>query len=142
VHNIIANILLKKSTNNTDAFVAYLHAPMPRRKGYIDGFEFINEEIFPLALLIIYILPINRLVRRMASNRIEGHQDLLYINAGITPGTNLLAHFLHFMIVIVLISVQSFVLLGYGGLLKGSDKGLLFLVLLLYGVSIFVWALF
>ncbi len=69
--NWLANAVLRINTNTPDAKIVSLTAPMRVEKIVDDKFEFVMQNIFPLLMVIVYILPILRVISRIVHEKVR-----------------------------------------------------------------------
>jgi ABC-type Na+ efflux pump permease subunit len=87
LHNLIANLVLRKSTNTQDANIAIMTVPFKSETIESDPFAYVLQNFVPGFLFLIYILPVYNMVflivkekesRTKESMRMMGMSDLPY----------------------------------------------------------------
>ena len=68
--NWLANQLLRNVTGDENATIVMLTAPMKSEPLVNDGFHFFMVNLFPLCLVLVYMLPILRLTSRIVHEKV------------------------------------------------------------------------
>lgn len=77
--NWMANELLRSLTRINNATIVSMTAPMRSEPIVFDRFDFVIQNLFPLCMVLMFILPILRLTSRIASEKHSGVSDFLRV---------------------------------------------------------------
>ena len=77
--NWLANELLRQLTGNYEATIVSMTAPMKSENVVFDRYDFVMQFLFPLCMVLIYILPILRMTTRIVMEKHTGVSDFMSI---------------------------------------------------------------
>mmetsp|Transcript_10165 Transcript_10165/g.10132 ORF Transcript_10165/g.10132 Transcript_10165/m.10132 type:complete len:230 (+) Transcript_10165:168-857(+) len=112
-----------------------MSVPMQSSSFENDPFDFVLTTLLPLALVLAYIVPINRIISRVVHERETGMTKTLHL-MGLSPFLYYLSFLSYYMVLSTLVSLCLCILLVIN-VLDHSHFGLLFLFLWLYGLANF-----
>jgi hypothetical protein len=106
----------------------------------LDGFDFVIANLFPLCMVIVYVLPILRITQRMVSEKASKIRELMLL-MGLSNTGYWLCWFLYYLGVSTFISLICTLLLTQARVLPNSTFLLILLYMWLYGLSHFGYIL-
>ncbi len=129
----MANELLRSLTGIYNASIVSMTTPMRSEPIVIDRFDFVIQNLFPLCMVLMYILPILRLTSRIVSEKHSGLSDFLRVMS-LSNWAYWLSWCLYYFFISLILSLLSLALLS-PTIFPLSNRGLLFLYLWLYSLS-------
>lgn len=105
-----------------------------------DDFVIAQKQILPLIMVVIFLLPIYKLISQIVSDRVNKTKDVAR-SMGISESSYWLSWFLYYTLGMTLVTLVMAVLLTFL-VFKYSELLLVFAVLWLYGLSLFGYILF
>jgi len=111
LHNLAANIILKLETENDDAAISLLAKPLPAETNISDFFKRVWGEIFPLALILMFVPPVFNMVSMLVREKETRIKESMYM-----MGMSKAAYWLSWYVYYTLISTVI-VVLGWGVLM-------------------------
>ena len=109
--------------------------PMITNDITIDKFDQVNDQVLPMFMVLMYLLPIFRFTSRIVSEKQKKTKDLTRLS-GVSESPYWLSWFLFFMIGVTIISVCSALILVYG-VFKYTTFVPILVFFWLYGLSLF-----
>ena len=67
----MANALLRSYTGNSDATIVHMSVPMKSASTTKDDYRLILQQLLPLCIVLMYILPINRTIGRIVADKVS-----------------------------------------------------------------------
>ena len=105
-----------------------------------DDFELILGSMLPFFMLLIYILPMYRLISNIVSEKETKARESMKM-MGLNDFSYWLSWWVYYFIIVSIISGLVVLVLSFN-VLKYSNKGLIFLLFWIYGLSLFGLAVF
>lgn len=105
-----------------------------------DDFELILGSMLPFFMLLIYILPMYRLISNIVSEKETKARESMKM-MGLNDFSYWLSWWVYYFIIVSIISGLVVLVLSFN-VLKYSNKGLIFLLIWIYGLSLFGLAVF
>ncbi len=105
-----------------------------------DSFDLIVQFIFPLAITILYILPILRMITRIVAEKESKIREVMKM-MGLSDTIYWLSWLLFYFIIVTVISGICTVLVSIR-VFENSDKSLIFLFFWSFGMSLFGYVMF
>jgi len=139
VQNWIANAILKVETKKDDAYIDMGLALYPTPKYTADDFALIISSLLPFFLLLVYILPVGKLVERMVSEKESRARESMKI-MGMSDVAYYLSWWTYFSIQVTIITIIGMVMMK-PAVFPNSDGLMIFLFLWIYGMSLFGFCL-
>jgi hypothetical protein len=133
--NWLANALLRNATGIWDASIASLVVPMKSEKIVFDQYEEVQTYLFPLLILLMYLIPIHRLVTNLVRERESRSREMMRI-MGMSEASYWFSWFIWYMLICSIIAGSSTIITKYE-VLPHSDWGLIFSYFWLYSLSLF-----
>ena len=69
MQNWCANLVLQKETQNQDAVIVSMVKPMHSNPIVVDQFLFVADELFPLFMILVFLMPIYRFTSWIVSEK-------------------------------------------------------------------------
>lgn len=135
VQNWIANAILVEETNKENAYVDMGLVLYPTIKYTSDDFEGVITGLLPFFLLLIYVLPVGKLIERMVSEKESRARESMKI-MGMSDTAYYLSWFSYFAIQVTIITIIGILMLK-GAIFPNSDGFLIFLFMWVFGISLF-----
>ena len=135
LQNLVANVILKKSTGNPEATISTVISPVPATKFDLDPFGEVVGTMLPFLIVIIYIAPVYNQVYLMVMEKESKARESMRM-MGNTDFPYWLSWFTHFSLVNTVLSLICWGLLCIN-VVAWSNKGLVLLMFWLYGESLF-----
>ena len=109
--------------------------PMHSNTVILDQFHYVQNELFPIVMILVFLMPIYRFTTWIVSDKMNKTKDVAR-SMGVSEGSYWLSWFLFYFAGITPISLVCALMLTYGAL---DYSGLLpvFLTFWLYGLSLF-----
>lgn len=133
--NWLANFFLRNLTGNVEAVIVDLTVPFKTEKRVEDEFQRVFESLIPFVMVLIYVLPIKRILTRIVSEKGSGAKELMKV-MGMSETSYWLSWFIYYFAVSLIISIVSTLILSIN-VFPHSNKFLIFLYFFLYGLSLF-----
>jgi ATP-binding cassette, subfamily A (ABC1), member 3 len=127
--------VLRVQTNNVNATVAFTLIPTKTDEYISDDFSLIMSGMLPFFMLLIYILPMYRLISNIVSEKETKARESMKM-MGLNDFSYWLSWFVYYTVIVTLISVLVIIVLSFN-VLKYSNRGLVFLFFWVYGMSLF-----
>lgn len=140
MQNWCANAILRASLKNLDASIISLIKPMRTNEFVKDDFLIAQQLILPIYMIIIFLLPIYRMISNIVTERMTKTKDVSR-SMGIQESSYWLSWFLFYFIGMTVVTFAQACLLTFG-LFKYSELGPVFAVLWLYGLALFGYIVF
>ena len=140
MHNWIANSILKVKSNNVNAHIAMVLVPFKTDTYISDDFLMIMSGMLPFFMLLIYILPMYRLISSIVSEKESKARESMKM-MGLNDFSYWLSWWVYYMVITTIISGLCIGVLSIN-VLKYSNRGLVFLIFWVYGLSLFGLAVF
>ena len=140
MQNWCANSILRGKLFNLDASIISLVKPMRTTEFVKDDFVFAQQQILPLFMIVIFLLPIYRMISLIVSDRMMKTKDMTR-SMGISESSYWLSWFIYYLIGITFVTVALAAMLTYG-VFKYSAFGPILAILWLYGLSLFGYIVF
>ena len=96
--------------------------------------------MLPFFMLLIYILPMYRLISAVVSEKESKARESMKM-MGLTDFSYWLSWWVYYLIIVTIISGLVIIVLSFN-VLKYSNRGLVFLIFWIYGLSLFGLAIF
>ena len=109
--------------------------PMKSEKIIFDEYEQAQTYLFPLLIVLMYLIPIHRLVTNLVRERESRSQEMMRV-MGMSQASYWLSWFIWFMAICSIIAGSSTLITKYE-VLPHSNPGLIFSYFWLYGLSLF-----
>jgi hypothetical protein len=126
---------LRVKTNVTNATIASTFVPFKTDAYVSDQFNMVLVSMLPFFMLLIYILPVYRLISNIVSEKESKARESMKM-MGLKDFSYWLSWFCYYLIIVTLISIMCIIILS-GNVIKYSSKGIIFLFFWIYGVSLF-----
>jgi len=140
MQNWCANALLRSKLLNLDATIISLVKPMTTNEFVKDEFVLAQKKIFPIFMVVVFLLPIYKLTSLIVNERQNKTKDVAR-SMGIKESSYWMSWFLYYLIGITLVSMVMALLLTFY-VYKYSELVCLFAVLWLYALSLFGYVAF
>lgn len=140
MQNWISNHVLRVQVNNTNATIAFTLVPTKTDTYVSDDFSLIMSGMLPFFMLLIYILPMYRLISAVVSEKETKARESMKM-MGLNDFSYWLSWFVYYTIIVTVISVLVILVLSIN-VLKYSNRGIVFLFFWIYGMSLFGLAVF
>lgn len=135
MQNWCANAILRGKLNNLDATIISLIKPMRSNEFAMDDFTFALKDILPRFMIVIFLLPIYRMLNLIVSDRLQKTKDMNR-SMGIRESSYWLSWLLYYLLIITFLTLSLSVMLTYG-VFKYSELGPVFLLMWSFGMSLF-----
>ena len=139
-HNWMANAVLRNVTGKPEAVIINLMAQMKIDVTKNDQFDLIVQFIFPLAITILYILPILRMITRIVSEKESKIREVMKM-MGLSDTIYWLSWLIFYSIIVTVISGISTLLICIK-VFAHSNTALIFLFFWSFGMSLFGYVMF
>jgi len=140
MQNWCANAILRSKLLNLDATIISLVKPMTTNEFVKDEFVLAQKKIFPIFMVVVFLLPIYKLTSLIVNERQNKTKDVAR-SMGIKESSYWMSWFLYYLIGITLVSIVMALLLTFY-VYKYSELVCLFAVLWLYALSLFGYVAF
>ena len=140
MQNWVANSVLRAKTNNTNASIAFTLVPEKTDSYIKDDFEAIMSGMLPFFMLLVYILPVYRLISFIVSEKESRARESMKM-MGLTDLSYWLSWACYYFIVVTIITGLVIGILSIN-VLKYSNRGLVFLFFWVFGLSLFGLVIF
>jgi len=127
--------VLRKVTKRDDATIALAAVPFKTAHYVKDDFSEILQTMLPFFLLLMYILPVYRMISRIVSEKESKARESMKM-MGMQDSSYWLSWFFYYFIIVTFISVISVLTLS-ANVIVVSDKGIIFAFFWIYGMSLF-----
>ena len=114
-------------------------APMKSNKYVKDDFGEVIQQTLPFFLLLMYLVPVFRLISRIVSEKETKAREGMKM-MGLTDFPYWLSWFVYYFLIMTIISLVSLLLVARN-VFEFSNKGFIFLFFWLYGASLFGFSL-
>jgi ATP-binding cassette, subfamily A (ABC1), member 3 len=140
MHNWVANTVLRVKSGNSLAAIALTFVPFKTDKYVQDDFQQIMTGMLPFFMLLVYILPMYRLISNVVSEKESKARESMKM-MGLNDFSYWLSWWVYYLIIVTVISALVIIVLSFN-VLKYSNRGLVFLFFWIYGLSLFGLAVF
>jgi len=124
----------------TNSSIALTLVPIKTDKYVKDDFSLIFSDMIPLFMLLIYILPMYRLISNLVSEKESKARESMKI-MGLLDISYWLSWWFYYFVIVTIISSICICILSINAI-KYSNRGLVFLFFEIYGLSLFGLAVF
>ena len=100
-----------------------------------DDFNRVLEAMLPFFMLLMYILPVYRLISNIVSEKETKARESMKM-MGLSDFSYWLSWFVYYFLIVLIISIASTIILS-ANVFKYSNKGIIFLYFFIYGLSLF-----
>jgi len=138
--NWAANAVLRNTSGIWDASIASLVVPMKSEKIKFDEFWEAQGNLYPLLILLMYIIPIHRLVMRIVTERESNSRDVMKV-MGMREVSYWISWFIYFMTITSLIAMGA-TFIAKTNVIPNSNWFLIYVYFWLYSLSIFGYVVF
>ena len=135
LHNWIANKVLQRVVNSTAAHIAVTLVPFKTDAYFSDDFSEVFNRMLPFFLLLIYILPVYRLISNVVAEKESKARETMKM-MGLSDFSYWFSWWTYYFIIVTIISALCVGVLSIN-ILENSDRGIIFLFLWIYGNSLF-----
>jgi hypothetical protein len=118
-----------------DASIASLLVPGKSEHIVFDQYEEVQTYVFPLLILLMYVIPIHRLVMRIVTERKNRSREMMKV-MGMRESSYWFSWFIYYMSICSLIAISAMLITKYY-ILPHSNLFLLFVYYWLYSLSLF-----
>jgi hypothetical protein len=136
----MANAVLRNATRNPEATIINLVMQMKLGTTKADSFDLIVEFLFPLAVTLMYIMPIHRMIMRIVSEKHTKIREVMRM-MGLSDTTYWASWFVFYTIIVTIISLLSTFMICFK-VFPHSNWLLIFLLFWLFGMSLFGYIMF
>ena len=140
VQNWCANAVLRAKLYNLDANIISLVKPMQTNEFVKDDYILAQQQLLPLVMVVILLLPIYKLTSQIVGERMNKTKDVAR-SMGISENSYWLSWFLYYLIGMSFVTFIMGIILTFF-VFKYSEFILIFAVLWLYGLSLFGYIIF
>jgi ATP-binding cassette subfamily A (ABC1) protein 3 len=126
---------LQKVTNRTSASIAVTLVPVKSDEYVSDDFSLVLNGMLPFFLLLIYILPVYRLISNIVSEKESKARESMKM-MGLSDFSYWLSWWTYYFVVVTIISILCLIVLSFN-VFTNSNKGIIFLFLWIFGLSLF-----
>jgi len=141
MHNWITNSVLRvKARNQTVPHIAVTVIPFKTVPYTYDDFMYFLETNLPFFMLLIYILPVYRLISNIVTEKESKARESMKI-MGLKDFSYWLSWFAYHLFSVTVISILCVVILSFN-VIVNSNKLVLFLFFWIFGTSLFGFAIF
>lgn len=141
MQNWITNSVLRvKAKNQTAPHISVSVIPFTTAPYTDDPFRYFLETNLPFFMLLIYILPVYRLISNMVTEKESKARESMKI-MGLKDFSYWLSWFAYHLFSVTVISLLCIVILSFN-VIVNSNKLLLFLLFWIFGMSLFGFAVF
>lgn len=109
--------------------------PFKSDKYVSDSFGLIMTGMLPFFMLLMYILPVYRLISNIVAEKESKARESMKM-MGLTDASYWFSWFSYYFIVVTIISVLCIIILS-ATVFKNSNRGIIFLYFWVYGLSLF-----
>lgn len=109
--------------------------PVKSDKYVSDDFSMVLNGMLPFFLLLIYILPVYRLISNVVAEKESKARESMKM-MGLSDFSYWLSWFTYYFVVVTVISVFCLIVLSIN-VIKNSNRGIIFLFLWIFGLSLF-----
>ena len=132
--------MLRAKLYNLDANIISMVKPMQTNEFVKDDFAIAQKQILPLIMVVIFLLPIYKLISQIVTERLNKTKDVAR-SMGISESAYWLSWFFYYFagvtfVTLVMASLLNFLVFKY------SEVHLVFAVLWSYGLSLFGYIIF
>lgn len=135
IQNWIANAILVEETKNEKAYIDMGLTLYPTPKFIVDDFAQIVSGMLPFFLLLVYVLPVGKLIERMVSEKESRARESMKI-MGMSDTAYYLSWWTYFSIQVTAITIIGVAMLKRT-IFPNSDGLVIFLFFWVYGMSLF-----
>ena len=79
VHNLVANMILKRTTGDPQASISLMESPVPGSVYVSDQFEYVMQSLLPSLLMVMYMPPVYSLVFLIVQEKERGTKETMRI---------------------------------------------------------------
>jgi ATP-binding cassette subfamily A (ABC1) protein 3 len=136
----VANSILRVKSGNPNAQIGVTFIPFKTDKYVDDDFALIFSNMMPFFMLLIYILPMYRLLSNIVSEKETKARESMKM-MGLVDFSYWLSWWVYYFIIVTIISALCILVLSFN-VIKYSNRGLVFVFFELFGLSLFGLAVF
>jgi ATP-binding cassette subfamily A (ABC1) protein 3 len=140
LHNWIANSVLRAKARNQTAHIAITLIPFKTSPSTVDDYMYFLETNLPFFMLLIYILPVYRLISNIVGEKESKARESMKI-MGLKDFSYWLSWFAYHIFSVSVISLMCTLILSFN-VIVNSNKLVLFLFFWIFGMSLFGFAVF
>jgi ABC-2 family transporter protein len=140
MHNWITNHVLRVQTKNPQANIAVTIVPFKYDERNSDDFQYFLQTLLPFFMLLVFILPVYRLISNMVSEKETKARESMKI-MGLKDLSYWASWFVFHFIRVTIISALSTLILSFNVVVK-SNPFIVFLFFWIFGNSLFAFSLF
>lgn len=140
LHNLAANVVLKLESNNNDATISLLVAPMPASSDTNDPFTQVWTLTLPFLLLLIFIPPVYNTVFLLVKEKESRIKESMRM-MGMKDKAYWLSWYVYFTIISTLICLLSWIVLLIN-CIQHSNSFLVLVFFIFYAQSVFAQIVF
>ena len=140
MQNWCANAILRAKLYNLDASIISMVKPMRTNEFVKDDFVYAQQLILPSFMIVIFLLPIYRMLSLIVSDRLHKTKDMSR-SMGITESSYWLSWFWYYLIGNTLVTLSLSAMLTYG-VFRYAELGPIIAILWVYGMSLFGYIVF
>ena len=100
-----------------------------------DDFDRVLKAMLPFFMLLMYILPVYRLISNIVSEKETKARESMKM-MGLSDFSYWLSWFVYYFIIVLIISIACTIILS-ANVFKYSNRGIIFLYFFIYGLSLF-----
>ena len=100
-----------------------------------DDFDRVLRTMLPFFMLLMYILPVYRLISNIVSEKETKARESMKM-MGLSDFSYWLSWFVYYFIIVLIISIACTIILS-ANVFKFSNRGIIFLYFFIYGLSLF-----
>ena len=100
-----------------------------------DDFDRVIKAMLPFFMLLMYILPVYRLISNIVSEKETKARESMKM-MGLSDFSYWLSWFVYYFIIVLIISISCTIILS-ANVFKFSNRGIIFLYFFIYGLSLF-----
>ncbi len=140
MHNWIANSVLRAKMNNDSAHIAVTLIPFKSDPQKYDDYQLFLATTLPFFMLLIYILPVYRLIANIVSEKENKVRESMKI-MGLTDFSYWLSWFAYHLFSVTVISLLCVIILSFN-VTVNSNNLIMFIFFWIFGMSLFGFAIF
>jgi ATP-binding cassette subfamily A (ABC1) protein 3 len=111
------------------------YVPVKSDKYVSDGFDQILKGMLPFFMLLMYILPVYRLISNVVAEKESKARESMKM-MGLSDCSYWCSWFTYYFIIVTIISILCVIILSFN-VFKNSNRGIIFLFFWIYGISLF-----
>ena len=135
MHNLAANVILKIETEDDDAIISFLSAPMPASNNTSDPFTTVLTSTLPFFLLLIFVPPVYNTVFMMVKEKESRIKESMRM-MGMMDSAYWLSWYVYYSCISTAIVFLSWLVLCIN-CIEYSSKFLILIFMLFYAQAVF-----